>query len=395
MLLSIGIHAVILLVGGYLVVSQIAEDRKISFGGGDQKQQAELQHKVKRRALPSAPAPNKRITTKSSDAKVALPDMPEVARNMGPSIAGSMGSGGFAVGTGLGGAGGLAAGGSKGNDFSKVNFFGLRTPSKGGGEFIGTFYDLKQTRGHQPTNMTVDEWTAFTQKWVKDGWDVKELQKYYAGPHQLRTPFMFIPCMAASEGPKAFGLEREVKPGRWVAHYKAKVVSPVSGKYRFVGVGDDALLVRFNGKVVLNSMDPSTMSNPVMFYHYEGMRTSLPAGVWFNVNAGTPNEMELLIGENPGGLLYALLLIERANAHYEKDPKGLPILPVFRLSNAVPSPMSEKDIKAQVKDVPDAVTFIGKAPPFSIKDAPWSTVADKPVSALDLLKKATEKPADQ
>ena len=130
------------------------------------------------------------------------------------------------------------------------------------------------------------------------------------------------------------------------------------------------------------------MSTPLVFYPYEGINWSLPAGAWFSVSAGTPNDMEILIGENPGGLMYALLLIERANARYEKDPKGLPILPVFRLSNAVPGPMNEKDIKAQVKDLPGAAKFIGKVPPFSIKDAPWSTVAEKPASALDVFKKS-------
>ena len=64
LLLSIGVHAIIILVGTYLVVSQVVEDRKISFGGGDRAQKAEVTHKVKMKQRPAtAPALNKRITT--------------------------------------------------------------------------------------------------------------------------------------------------------------------------------------------------------------------------------------------------------------------------------------------------------------------------------------------
>ena len=93
LLLSIGIHAAILLVGAYFVVSQFTEERKISFGGGATGPKSEVQHKVKPKRMPAAPAPNKRITTTSTTAKVALPDMPNVSLNMGPSIAGAMSSG--------------------------------------------------------------------------------------------------------------------------------------------------------------------------------------------------------------------------------------------------------------------------------------------------------------
>ena len=141
----------ILAVGTYLVVSQVTEERKISFGGGDPGPKTEVQHKVKRRTTTApAPALNKRITTTSTVSKIALPDMPNVQLNMGPSIAGAMGSGGFAPAGGLNCTGG--AGSGKGG-FTKMTFFGLRGAGGKGEGLVGRMYDLKQLADGKPSEM--------------------------------------------------------------------------------------------------------------------------------------------------------------------------------------------------------------------------------------------------
>lgn len=128
LLLSIFLHAIILIVGIFLVVSQVVEERKISFGGGEPGPKGDVQHKVQmKRKTTSAPAPTKRITTTSSMARVALPDMPDIPMSMGPSVAGAMGTGGFGASSGLGGGKG---GGGGGAGFSNIKFFGLRTQAK-------------------------------------------------------------------------------------------------------------------------------------------------------------------------------------------------------------------------------------------------------------------------
>ena len=130
LLLSIVVHAIIIGIGAVLVVSQVVEERKISFGGGDPGPKGDIQHKVQmKRKTTSAPAPAKRITTTSSMARVALPDMPDIPMNMGPSIAGAMGAGGFGASGGLGG-GGKGGGGGPGSGFSNIKFFGLHTQAK-------------------------------------------------------------------------------------------------------------------------------------------------------------------------------------------------------------------------------------------------------------------------
>ena len=42
--------------------------------------------------------------------------------------------------------------------------------------------------------------------------------------------------------------------------------------------------------------------------------------------------MDVLIGEWPGGDFKAWLMIEKEGAQYEKDGKGTPILPIFKLA---------------------------------------------------------------
>ena len=47
--------------------------------------------------------------------------------------------------------------------------------------------------------------------------------------------------------------------------------------------------------------------------------------------------MEVLIGEQPGGFDFATLLQEVEGVQYDKDSRGNPILPVFRMSDAKPA----------------------------------------------------------
>jgi len=339
MLLSIAVHAVILIIGTYLVVSQIVEERKISFGGGEAGPKSEVQHKVKRKTTTTAPAPTKRITTTSSIAKVALPDMPDIPTNMGPSIAGAMGSGGFGAAGGLGGGGGGGggSGGGKGNGFSKITFFGLNTSGKSTG-LTGTFYDLKQSQGGRPTGMTPESWTKVAQDFTRT-WNPGELSKYFKGPKQLSLAHLYIPSMNADEGPKAFELEKKVEPRMWLVLYKGEIIAPMSGRFRFVSHGDDTVIVRFNNKTVLEYGQPDAgkltdwkpSEQPVKYP--KSSRYGLMPGNWIDVTQGQSYPVEILIGERPGGKLAFVLLVEEPGKSYEKS-NGVSILPLFRVGGS-------------------------------------------------------------
>ena len=331
LLLSIGIHAIIILIGTYLVVSQVVEDRKISFGGGDRGQKSEVQHKVKMKQRPAtAPTQNKRITTTSSIAKVSLPDRPNAQSNMGPSIAGAMGSGGFSSPAGsLGSRGGGLPGATS---FSAFGFRGLK--SGAGAGLVGHLYDLKQTRDGLPTNIKDDglyrnphlldsikgenaRWDAGYLIWsdrsdmgkradlMSEGflnhvavineftvkWDPAILGRYYQSKTALVASQFFIPDTPSETALKAFQVEREVRPTHFVIYYKGTVRAPKDGYFRFRGVSPLAsLFIRFNNENVFGATGNPTYNmksftfkntdNPNDTRHtLAGYR----AGKWFHV----------------------------------------------------------------------------------------------------------------
>jgi len=368
-MLSLVVHLVILIIGIYLVVSSIAEERKISFGGGGGPEgpKSETQHKVKKKANANAPAPTKRITTTSSVAAVALPDMPNMNMSMGPTVAGSMGTGGFGAAGGLSGGGGGGGGGGSGKGigkgFSNVTFFGLSAGGKGTG-IPGTFYDLKQTTGKKPTGMNPAKWTEVVQTFLRD-WNTITLSKYFKGPKQLLLNQMYIYNMAAEAGPKAFELEKEVQPKMWVVHYKGQVIAPKTGRFRFVGRGDDILAVRFNGQIVLEYGQLPSVHWKTQNAHYTYQNLKIPnkrglmPGDWINVSQGQTYPIEILIGERPGGGLEYYLMIEEEGVKYGGAPNA-PLLPLFRVGG---EPVPEINAKGYpfAKDGP-----VWKAKPSSL-----------------------------
>jgi hypothetical protein len=137
-----------------------------------------------------------------------------------------------------------------------------------------------------------------------------------------------------------------VQPACWLAVYEGEVSPPLDGTYRFVGAADDKLVVRFNGKVVLDAggwqqeqyntghylYDWKTANK---FYtgckgHAVGQPMTLKAGQWY--------KMQVLIGEQPGGQLYFSLFVQddAKLSSYKRDGKGQPLLPLWRTSADLP-----------------------------------------------------------
>ena len=154
--------------------------------------------------------------------------------------------------------GGMASSGGTGAGGAAVPFFGFRE-SKGGGALVGKFYDLKQLKNGTPSKLDQDNGYPTELAKFVNGWNESTLSKYFVGPNPLYTTQIFIPKMNADQGPLAFSLGGRVQPKMWVVHYKGNVIPTESGTFRFVGMADDVLVVRFNGRVVLDcgSNNPS------------------------------------------------------------------------------------------------------------------------------------------
>ena len=337
---SIAVHVLFGCVAAYVVVQRYQANRKLTFKAGPPSPNPSsraLEHKVqmaKKQSTMSAPAMVRKITTKGV-AKVTLPDMPAMPKLAAPPVK-MAGAGGADVSFNPGG--GTSA--SSGSGGAAVPFFGFRE-SKGGGSLVGRFYDLKQLKNGTPSKL--DEQNGFPGEVSKfvNGWNEATLDKYFVGPNPLYTTQIFIPKMNADQGPLAFGLGGRVQPKMWVVHYKGNVIPTESGTFRFVGMADDLLVVRFNGRVVLDcGSNTPTGHTPQSYYASAGLQLD-PKMSWYKglgrgdpiqVNGGESYPMEMLIGEWPGGDFKAWLLLEKEGVQYEKDTKGNPILPLFKLA---------------------------------------------------------------
>ncbi len=133
---------------------------------------------------------------------------------------------------------------------------GMGSSQPAGSALEGTLYDLKQSKGGAPTKVApggkVDkiELYATVGAYLKT-WSQSALARFYKSPAKLYASNFFLPMAQASLAPDAFQCAQKVKPAAWLVVYRGKVKSPISGKIRFVGTGDDFIGVRFNGKCVL------------------------------------------------------------------------------------------------------------------------------------------------
>ncbi len=303
----------------------------------------------------------------------------------GPGDGGGMGDG---FGTGFGS--GLLPGMSDG--LGSKNPFGLQEANSNG--LAGTLYDLKQTDDLKPSDMTVGEMREKLKDIAKRGFKPRDFSKYYKAPTTLYQTKFLIPSMSADKAPAAFSVEKYVQPKQWFVVYRGNVQAPKTGRYRFVGAGDDVLMVRFNNRLVFdygytmaatgggtgviseesfnndknsdairNFKRLSPMPVPRETYQYSTTPTinralgGLAVGPEFQVNAGSTYPIEILISEIPGGIFSTSLLIQEEGVTYQKDAAGLPILPLFRLDYSLPDP----DMK-------------GEAPPFDPNGPVWKFI---------------------
>src|SRR5207244_9744293 len=101
------------------------------------------------------------------------------------------------------------------------------------------------------------------------------------------------------------------------------------------GAGDNLLVVRVNDQIVLDcSWSPHGVSSVVAKYDYgfSKIPNKFVKGPAVSATVGNFYDMEILIGEQPGGEFFADLLFEKDGVSYEKESHGSPILPVFRLA---------------------------------------------------------------
>ena len=316
--LSIVIHVALFLLAGMLVVFTVVkkEDKKFVPPKAVERPKMKLRKpkvKVKKSAKPK---PTTRIVTKVRRASMPDIQLPEMS-GMTAGLAG--GIGGFDMMPDLGEVSVFGSGQSIGNDFA------------------GTFYDFKRDRSGRNIPMGNDQFKAAVSKFVRGGWKDSYLSRYYRSPKTLYATSIMVPLMLSYLAPAYFG-EPDTGGYNWLVHYQGQLVHKNGGRFRFWGRGDDILIVRLDGKIVLDgSVDDRgerpycnwQNSDPASLRYYMSNRTSV-VGDWFTLEPGIPLEMEVIIGEVPGGEFSAMLVVQEEGVEYEKNRQNGPILPMFK-----------------------------------------------------------------
>ncbi|MFA6288296.1 MAG: hypothetical protein WC661_13005 [Opitutaceae bacterium] len=211
---------------------------------------------------------------------------------------------------------------------------------QGQSALIGILYDLKQTQQREPTKENERTYRTVIASFLQSNWDEDILNRYFRVTRPVYTTQIFIPTINADQAPKAFGVSDVVKPRMWVVHYKGQVSPPVNGVYRFSGDADDIIAVRVNGRTVLVAGQPDCQPPPSVWKASEpdGPNRRRP-GDWLSLKAGDIMDLDIIIGERPGGQFRALLYIEKQGSNLAAKP------PIFKLA-----PTPPPDAKARGAD---------------------------------------------
>lgn len=268
----------------------------------------------------------------------------------------------FGDGWGDGDGDGDGAGGAAGG-------FGAKSKIKG--TLAGTFYDFKQDKdGKARASYTVGndaDFVRYAKRYQTARFSARGLKDNFSAKNQLFVRYIAIPFSSANSAPRFFGVENEVKPSGWLVHYTGKLKSPKKGRFRFVGQGDDYLSVAVNSSAKLIAPWPNLMSalkrsgaNTRSQPSHKGpFGPNLVYGDWFDLKEGQEFTIDIGIGENPGGKVGFVLMIEEKDETYRKGSDGRNVLPPF-----VFGPLTAED-KQTLKAFSGWDFELDKVPPFT------------------------------
>jgi len=273
----------------------------------------------------------------------------------------------------------------------------------------GVFYDLKQTsdgkttyllemqEGRQfnrlrtmvyvwnlsDTSGTESVMVPFLKRFVVSNWPYRtdsagnlfyrEFSQFFRSPVNPDKSYFYQPLIPSESAPKTFSGDESISNAGWIGINSGYVIAPFTGKFRFVGYGNDALVVRFDSQIVLDygiyalsigkklddtwdykailggtaaRTDPQNrmvLNNPV--YSRCKLETYFPSlfgergvakGVPISVTRGRCYPIEILVSDIEQNQFGTALFIERL------DSDGVPLnskpekLPLFRTSSQLP-----------------------------------------------------------
>ena len=228
---------------------------------------------------------------------------------------------------------------------------------------MGIIYDFKQTQERVPTDIVdrglyahvVDNFFFHGMNDLALSCEEHPSNDFYRASKPLYTSYIYIPQVQATSAPAMFGVDRTMKPTDWMVHYKGQVVPPQDGTYRFVGYGDDLLIVTINGKLVLNGSRGDTTGGMAHVVNWKPSDPSGPIadgipmtmGDWLPLKASVPVDIDILFGDRPGGIYAAYVMVQRKGATYQMI-NGYPVLPAFSVGPYDPDKLSLHGTRTKV-----------------------------------------------
>ena len=359
MLLSIVIHVALFLLAGMLVVFTVVkkEEKKFEPPKAVERPKMKLKKPKVKVKKTSRPKQTKHILTKVNPAK-----MPEIQL---PEISGMGGDGGLG--------GGIGGGFDTMPDFEDISVFGAGQSI--GNDFVGTFYDFKRDRKGRNISMDPGEYLYKLDRFISSGWKSSKLARYYRSPKKLYATTFTMPRMPSYLAPGAFN-EHDTVGYCWMVHYKGKLVHRDGITFRFRGMADDVMVVRVNGEIVLNGSN--NWAGPKVAPQWQSSSAdskkyfNFVVGDWITLAPCEPLDMEIIIGESPGGAFSSYLAVEEQDVEYEENFRGIPIFPIFKTTE-----LSLDLQESIVANLTEGVLNLTNGPVFCDYDTSGSAVTNR------------------
>lgn len=342
-LVSVAVHVLLVAIALCWVIGTVVRKPRletenfVSPGGSPKGDSVRMSERPVAKKAPMMMKSITRVVAKTAGAV----SIPAAAATPPMTFAGDL-SGGGKSGLGIAGSGkGPGSGPGNGPGFNGVfGRFDLKAPG-----LTGFFYDMKQDAAGHATAYK-DDVQAFVNEVLRKHlktrstaeWDAR----FFKAPNPLAVSQIFIPQRSANAAPEAFGVADRVSASRWVALYRGAVTAPKTGRFRFWGLADDALVVSMNNKTVLDAGWTVVTEKGSPNYGVGTVlgqtetKKGLPgapfrAGPWMSVDKGREYPIEILLSEIPGGRFGAWLMMEEADP--DRPGKGDGRLFLFRMSS--------------------------------------------------------------
>ena len=343
LMVSLVVHGLLLLGAAVWVVQTVQAKRKLNFSAapptsGESARQLEYRVQTAKRTASMTPPPSStRIVSTAADVKVALPEvaLPAAASLAIPSRIGGMAGNPAAFKPVVPMSAPLSGGGMAALS-TGITAFGFKLPPNAPVTGLrGVLYYMRRKPDGTPypENPERSDYLGRIERLFGDKGKLneREAQNYLRFGQQLVTPVILFPSIAGESGPKAFGVEQV--PGTqqsWFAVYKARIFAESPKRYRFLGGGNEVLIVRVDGKLVLDgcySELPWKIGKNPTGHRPSGNLSPLWSdcrhiGDWVTFNSGG-SEIEIVIGEGWGGAFGADLCVEEEGKTYAGDVRPL------------------------------------------------------------------------